>query len=387
MSIQAGTHKLGPENGTLSVRTGRTGAAAKAGHDLLIHVTAWQATLEVGEDPAQTSIVLDADAASLRVREGTGGMQALGDDDKASIQQTIDDDVLQRQVIEFRSTAVHIADDSRLSVQGELTLVGRTGPIAFDLTVGADGKLSGSAVVKQTDWGITPHSALFGALKVVDEVEVEIEVSLLSKVEVRIPSYEEIRPRELKPALLELEWISRASVEAHYKLYQGYVNKRNEILGTLVAADLSRTSQAPELRALKVELSFAVGGIKNHEVYFEHLGGAGGDPKGAVADLIERDFGSSDAWRADLKATGMAGRGWAWTAYDWDEGRLFNYIGDAQSSFPIWNATPLVALDVYEHAYFLDFQTDRGAYIDAFFDNLDWNVVNGWVTTYQIPLK
>ena len=56
----------------------------------------------------------------------------------------------------------------------------------------------------------------------------------------------------------------------------------------------------------------------------------------------------------------MAGRGWAWTAYDWDEGRLFNYIGDAQNTFPVWNATPLVALDVYEHAYFLDFQTDRG---------------------------
>ena len=160
------------------MRTGRTGAAAKAGHDLLIHVTAWQATLEVGEDPAQTSIVLDADATSLRVREGTGGMQALGDDDKASIEQTIDDDVLQRQGIEFRSTAVQTAaDGSRISVQGELTLVGKTGPIAFDLTVGDDGKLSGSVVVKQTDWGITPYSALFGALKVADEVEVVIDAT------------------------------------------------------------------------------------------------------------------------------------------------------------------------------------------------------------------
>ena len=179
MSIQVGTHTLGPENGTLRVRTGRTGAAAKAGHNLLIDVTAWQATLEVGEDPAQTSIVLDADATSLRVREGTGGMQALGDDDKASIQETIDDEVLKRQVIEFRSTAVQAAaDGSRMSVQGELMLVGTTCPIAFDLTVGADGKLSGSAVVKQSDWGITPYSTLFGALKVVDEVEVAIDAGL-----------------------------------------------------------------------------------------------------------------------------------------------------------------------------------------------------------------
>ena len=80
----------------------------------------------------------------------------------------------------------------------------------------------------------------------------------------------------------------------------------------------------------------------------------------------------------------MAGRGWAWTAYDWDEGRLFNYVGDAQNTFPIWNATPLVALDVYEHAYFLDYQTDRASYIDAFFDNLDWASVNDWVSKYQI---
>ena len=105
------------------------------------------------------------------------------------------------------------------------------------------------------------------------------------------------------------------------------------------------------------------------------------------ADLLKRDFGSVEAWRTDLKATGMAARGWAWTAYDWDEGRLFNYLGDAQNTYPIWNATPLVALDVYEHAYFLDFQTDRGAYIDAFFANLDWAVVNDWVAKYQIPLK
>src|ERR687898_2621694 len=128
-------------------------------------------------------------------------------------------------------------------------------------------------------------------------------------------SYEEIRPRKLKPALLELDGISRASIEAHYKLYQGYVNKRNEILGRLAAADLGSAKQVySEVRGLKVELSFAVGGIKNHEVYFEHLGGAGGDQKGAIADLIKRDFGSAQAWRDDLRATGKAARGWAWTA-------------------------------------------------------------------------
>jgi len=199
---------------------------------------------------------------------------------------------------------------------------------------------------------------------------------------------EEITARELKPGLLELDGISREAVEAHYKLYQGYVAKRNEILTKLDGVDLSAANQVySEVRALKVELSFAVGGIKNHEVYFDHLGGDGGDPDGIFGQLVERDFGSIASWRDDLKATGMAGRGWAWTAYDWDEGRLFNYAGDSQNTYPIWNATPLVALDVYEHAYFLDFQTDRASYIDAFFDNLDWATVNDWVSKYQISQK
>jgi len=198
--------------------------------------------------------------------------------------------------------------------------------------------------------------------------------------------HEEIAPRALKPALLEIDGISRAAVEAHYKLYQGYVAKRNEILEALDGVDLGSANQVySEVRALKLDLTFAIGGIKNHELYFEHLGGGGGDPGGLFAQLLERDFGSIDAWRSDLKATGMAARGWAWTAYDWDEGRLFNYIGDAQNTFPVWNATPLVALDVYEHAYFVDYQTDRASYIDAFFDNLDWDVVNDWVSRYQIP--
>jgi Fe-Mn family superoxide dismutase len=200
--------------------------------------------------------------------------------------------------------------------------------------------------------------------------------------------FEEITARDLKPALYQLDGISRETIEAHYRLYEGYVSKRNEILTQLSGVDLASANQVySELRALKADLTFAVGGIKNHEIYFEHLGGDGGDPDGAFARLVQRDFGSVDAWREDLRATGMAARGWAWTAYDWDEGRLFNYLGDAQNTFPVWNATPLVALDVYEHAYFLDYRTDRASYIEAFFNNLDWAAVNHWVSGYQVPLR
>jgi superoxide dismutase len=124
----------------------------------------------------------------------------------------------------------------------------------------------------------------------------------------------QIKPRALKPALLQLDGISRTTIEAHYRLYQGYVAKRNEILGRLPDVDLGAANQVySELRALKVDLTFAIGGIKNHELYFEHLGGEGGDPGGAMGALVERDFGSAQAWRDDLKASGMAGRGWAWT--------------------------------------------------------------------------
>jgi YceI-like domain len=173
VSIDPGSYRLGPEDGTLTVRTGRTGTVAKAGHDLLLHVTEWSATLEVADD---TRLALDADAASLRVREGTGGLRPLGEDDLANIEQTIDDEILERQDIAFRSTRVE-AVDGGLSVEGELTLRGTTRPVAFDLTVDG-GRLTGAAVVKQTDWGMKPYSALFGALKVADEVRVEIDAGL-----------------------------------------------------------------------------------------------------------------------------------------------------------------------------------------------------------------
>lgn len=180
MSIQPGTHKLGPSNATLTVKTGRTGAAAKAGHNLVIEVTSWEATLVAGEDPAQTTIELAADGGSLRVREGSGGAKALSDDDKEDIQKTIDKDVLKKKSVEFRSTSCG-GDGSELNVAGDLTLMGNTSPVDFTLTVDDDGKLTGSATVTQSNHKIKPYSALFGALKVVDEVEVVIDATVPTK--------------------------------------------------------------------------------------------------------------------------------------------------------------------------------------------------------------
>jgi hypothetical protein len=162
--------QLGPKNGTLTVRTGRGGAAAKAGHDLLLEVERWSATLD------DAAIALEADAGSLRVLEGTGGMSALDDGDKSGIKQTIDEEILKRLPVRFRSTRVQ-RRGNRLDVAGELELAGVKGALEFPLRLDA-GHLTGSALVKQTDWRIKPFSALFGTLKVADVVEVAIDATV-----------------------------------------------------------------------------------------------------------------------------------------------------------------------------------------------------------------
>jgi polyisoprenoid-binding protein YceI len=180
MSIKPGAHELGPENATLRVKTERRGAAAMAGHDLTIDVTSWEGALEVGENPERFSLNLRVDASSLQVREGAGGVQALSEDDKVEIKQTIEDEVLgTTQPIEFNSTEVEPLDSGRrLRVSGELTMNGNTHPLDFILDVGPEGQVSGQATVTQSNWGIKPYSGLFGTLKVRDEVVVVAETSL-----------------------------------------------------------------------------------------------------------------------------------------------------------------------------------------------------------------
>jgi polyisoprenoid-binding protein YceI len=164
------SQNFGPENASLRIRTGRTGGAAKAGHDLLIEVESWQATL----DREAKALTLTADAGSLRVLEGTGGLKSLSDGDKADIKKTIDKDVLKRGQIEFRSSEVRDALGG-LKVSGELSLNGKQAPVTFDLAIADDGRVTGTATVTQSAFGMKPYSALFGALKVADEVRVEID--------------------------------------------------------------------------------------------------------------------------------------------------------------------------------------------------------------------
>lgn len=173
--------------------------------------------------------------------------------------------------------------------------------------------------------------------------------------------------------------ISRATHDNHLRLWQGYANKTNEIRTLLSQLDMdpAKANQIfSDVRALKVNYAFALGGYINHNIYFETLGGQGGPATGEVATLIREAYGSFERWAADFKATGIAGRGWAYLAYSHDEQRVFNYIGDSQDTFPAWNHTLLLAMDVYEHAYFLDFQIARARYIDAYLQCIDWDAVN-----------
>jgi hypothetical protein len=162
--------RLGPDDGTLTVRTGKGGAAAKAGHNLVIEVGRWQGSL------TPDAVQLTADARSMRVVSGSGGISPLGEEEKAGIAQTIDEEVLQGGDIRYRSSAV-TPRAGGYDVEGELELLGVSRPLSFALAVDGD-RLTGSAQVKQTDFKIKPYSALFGTLKVADVVEVSIDATL-----------------------------------------------------------------------------------------------------------------------------------------------------------------------------------------------------------------
>lgn len=170
MTIEPGVHTYGPETATIRVETGRRGAAAKAGHDLVIEVTAWEAKLEIGPGGTPAGLTFTADPRSLRVREGRGGIQELKAEDIDEIEATIDREVLGGRPIAFSSTRLEPADQDRLRVAGALELAGQTHPLEFELELGTGETATADVTLKQSDWGIEPYSGLFGALKVADEV-------------------------------------------------------------------------------------------------------------------------------------------------------------------------------------------------------------------------
>jgi polyisoprenoid-binding protein YceI len=176
MGIADGSYTLGPGSGQLLIRTSRTGLGARAGHDLTIEVTRWQAEVTVdSSDVARSSVNVEADAGSFEVRKGTGGVKPLTDADRAEIKKTIREKILdtgQHPAITFRSTRVAGTPGS-FSIDGDLTITDRTQPVTVHGQL-ADDRVQVSVAVVQSRWGIRPYTAFFGALKLSDEVTVEL---------------------------------------------------------------------------------------------------------------------------------------------------------------------------------------------------------------------
>src|SRR3990167_181434 len=184
-----------------------------------------------------------------------------------------------------------------------------------------------------------------------------------------------------------LEGLSEKQLKEHHDvLYAGYVKKTNEIREALKNADTAGANATySQLGELKREETFALNGVKLHEGYFDNMAAdGGGEPTVAIRQWIEEDFGSVAKFLDDFRATGMAARGWVILAFDLDEGKLRTYLCDSHNQGGVWNSVALLIMDVYEHAYFIDYATGRKAYIEAFFKNIDWKYVDMRISEYSL---
>ncbi len=173
-----------------------------------------------------------------------------------------------------------------------------------------------------------------------------------------------------------LDGISENQISQHRDiLYAGYVNKLNEIEERLKTVDISKANQIfSDLRALKADETFALNGVIFHELYFENLGGKNLKPKGELSDLIAKEFGSFDKWSDNFKACGLSARGWVLMGINTYDGKIHNYCLDTHNFNVPASFIPMLVMDVYEHAYTIDYGVKRQPYIDAFMKNIDWNV-------------
>ncbi len=175
----------------------------------------------------------------------------------------------------------------------------------------------------------------------------------------------------------KLEGITENQLKQHNDLYEKYVAKYNEVNGKLTNADvLSANQNYSEYRSLKVELAHNLNGAVLHELYFENLTPDYKEPPQELIEAIEQDFASWNDYLEDLRATGMASRaGWAVTGYNYRDGKIYNFIIDQHNIHVPAFTRPILVMDTWEHAFMIDYGTDKKAYIKAFLANTDWNVM------------
>jgi Fe-Mn family superoxide dismutase len=178
-------------------------------------------------------------------------------------------------------------------------------------------------------------------------------------------------------ALLGMEGFSETLLKNHFTLYQGYVANTNKVLDTLKTMLAEGKTATPEFAELKRRLGWEFNGMRLHELYFENLGGkAPLDPASQLSKALTASFGSYDAWMKDFKATGsMRGIGWAALYQDPSNGQLVNFwINEHDVAHPA-GCKPILIMDVFEHAFMLDYGLKRPDYIEAFFKNINWAAV------------
>ncbi len=181
--------------------------------------------------------------------------------------------------------------------------------------------------------------------------------------------------------LIGMEGFSETLLKNHFTLYQGYVTNTNKVLDTLDQMAKDGKTATPEFAELKRRLGWEFNGMRLHEYYFENLGGKGGISKGGKAsNAIAASFGSVEAWEKDFRATGaMRGIGWVVLYQDTSSNRLINFwINEHDTSHPA-GCNPLLIMDVFEHAFMLDYGLKRADYIEAFFKNISWSAVDARV--------
>ncbi|HKL98583.1 MAG TPA: Fe-Mn family superoxide dismutase [Mobilitalea sp.] len=171
--------------------------------------------------------------------------------------------------------------------------------------------------------------------------------------------------------------INREQFDAHIRLYEGYVSKINEVDEALRGnADRDQANTTfSYFRECKRGETFALNGVILHELYFENIGGNKTGPDPTTKKALEIDFGSIMNWQEDFVATAKASRGWAVLCYDQRSNRFRNISLDAHDVGNIAYSAPMLVLDMYEHAYFLQYADDKAEYIKQFMDNIDWRVV------------
>jgi Fe-Mn family superoxide dismutase len=177
--------------------------------------------------------------------------------------------------------------------------------------------------------------------------------------------------------LIGMEGFSETLLKNHFTLYQGYVTNTNKVLDSLDQMVKDGKAATPEFAELKRRLGWEFNGMRLHEYYFENLGGkAGLNKDGKLAKKMTESFGSVEAWEKDFRGTGaMRGIGWVVLYQDTMSGRLMNFwINEHDVSHPA-GCNPLLIMDVFEHAFMIDYGLKRADYIEAFFKNLEWAAV------------